>query len=603
MSAEPAPTNPFHPIPDSRHVTRGRSLPTEGYSDQPYLIKTHDGAWLCVFTTGSGREGEPGQHVVTCRSLDRGQSWEPLVDVEPADGPEASYAVLHKAATGRIYCFFNHNTDNLRELIADDPPYPGGICRRVDSQGYFVFKYSDDHGRSWSAKRFPIPVREAEIDRQNAYGGRIRFFWNVGRPFLHQGETFVSIHKVGGFGEGFFTRSEGWLLCSDNLETEKNPERIRWRTLPDGEIGLRTPAGGGPIAEEQSYSVLSDGTFFCVYRSIDGHPVCAYSRDRGRSWSTPAYMAYPDGRLMKHPRAANFAWRCRNGNYLYWFHNHGGRWYDDRNPVWLCGGVERSTQNGPVIDWSQPEIILYDDDPHVRMSYPDLLEDDGRYFLSETQKALPRVHEIDPLLLAGLWGQFAEGRVEPVPGPVLDRVLDEGGEHRVSLPELPDFVGRDLSRPDHGTGDFRRGVSLGFEIRRPPADGTLVLFDSRAPDWRGIILRVDPKGGFGMLLSDGRTHASWKTEDGILKENVLHEVSVILDGGPKIISIVVDGELLDGGPDRQFGWGRFSPHFRSVNGRGEARVGPAIGRIWIYDRAIRVSEAIERHRILRGDRR
>ena len=55
---------------------------------------------------------------------------------------------------------------------------------------------------------------------------------------------------------------------------------------------------------------------------------------------------------MKHPRAADFAWRCANGKYIYWFHNHGGRFirehhrrtiaYEDRNPVWLVGGVESS---------------------------------------------------------------------------------------------------------------------------------------------------------------------------------------------------------------------------------------------------------------------
>ena len=42
---------------------------------------------------------------------------------------------------------------------------------RVDSQGYFVFKYSDDHGMTWSSKRYNVPVREMAIDRENPYGG------------------------------------------------------------------------------------------------------------------------------------------------------------------------------------------------------------------------------------------------------------------------------------------------------------------------------------------------------------------------------------------------------------------------------------------------
>jgi len=343
-------------IADKRNIRTGWEIPTETYSDQPYIVKTDDGAWLCILTTGGGREGASGQHVITLRSTDQGKTWSEKVDVEPADGPEASYSVMLKVTSGRIYAFYNHNTDNLRRIKADNPPYKDGYCYRVDSQGYFVFKYSDDQGRSWSEKRYSIPIREMEIDRQNAYGGKIQFFWNVGKPSVLDGAGYVSLHKVGDFGEGFFTSNEGVLLKSDNILTEKDPEKIRWETLPDGDYGLRTPPGGGPIAAEQSYSVLSDGSIYCVYRTIDGHPVYTYSRNGGHTWDTPQYKKYKDGRLMKHPRAANFAWKCNNGKYLYWFHNHGGRFirehpqrrgiaYNDRNPVWLCGGIEVDSPN------------------------------------------------------------------------------------------------------------------------------------------------------------------------------------------------------------------------------------------------------------------
>ncbi len=71
----------------------GWEILSECYCDQPYVVKLGDGSWLCVMTTGKGREGQQGQHVVSTRSLDRGRTWTPLVDVEPADGPEASWAV------------------------------------------------------------------------------------------------------------------------------------------------------------------------------------------------------------------------------------------------------------------------------------------------------------------------------------------------------------------------------------------------------------------------------------------------------------------------------------------------------------------------------
>ncbi|MBN1582149.1 MAG: exo-alpha-sialidase, partial [Anaerolineae bacterium] len=276
---------------DTRNIKTGREIPTETYSDQPYVVKTDDGAWLCVVTTGTGREGEPGQHVVTVRSTDQGQTWSAPVDVEPADGPEASYAVLLKVpagypAAGRIYCFYNHNSDNVREVIADkSDSFPDGVCRRVDSLGHFVFKYSDDGGQSWSARRVDVSQREMDIDRQNPYRGVLKFFWNVGKPFIHDRAAYVPLHKVGGFGHGFFTRSEGVFLKSETLLSRADPESITWETLPDGEFGLHTPPGGGAIAEEQSTVVLSDGSLYCVYRTIDGHPACAYSRDGGHTWT------------------------------------------------------------------------------------------------------------------------------------------------------------------------------------------------------------------------------------------------------------------------------------------------------------------------------
>jgi hypothetical protein len=402
---------------DPRYIANGWNIPSEGYADQPYIVQTDDGAWLCVMTTGTGKEGDTGQHVVSMRSTDQGRTWEKPVDLEPADGPEASYAVLLKVPFGRIYAFYNHNTDRVREVKRED----GGIYQRVDSLGHYVFKFSDDHGRSWSAKRQDVPVREFECDRNNVYGGQLCFFWNVGRPLVLRDAVLLVLHKVGAMGPGFFAQSEGAFLRSPNILTERDPGQLVFETLPEGDTGLRTPPGGGRVAEEQSIAALSDGSIYCVYRTIDGWPVHAYSRDQGRSWTPPAYLTYePGGRRVKHPRAANFVWNCSNGMFLYLFHNHGGRFigelgaggrggrsaYDDRNPAWLMAGREVDSPQGRVIEWSQPEILLYDDDPFIRMSYPDLVEENGVFHITETQKNIGRVHRIPGSLASGLLGQF-----------------------------------------------------------------------------------------------------------------------------------------------------------------------------------------------------
>ncbi len=605
-----------YPGPDWRNIRQGLEIPTETYSDQPYIVRTDDGAWLCCVTTGAGREGQSGQHIVAMRSTDHGVTWSDPVDVEPPDGPEASYAVMLKTPYGRVYIFYNHNTDNVRQIRADDPPFKDGWCKRVDSQGYFVFKFSDDHGRTWSKERHPIPVREFEIDRQNVYGGKIRFFWNVGKAFSHNGAGYVPLHKVGGFGDGFFTSNEGVLLKSDNILSERDPNKIRWQTLPDGDIGLRTPPGGGPIAAEQSFAVLSDGSFYCVYRTIDGHPVFTYSRDEGRTWDTPQYKRYADGRLMKHPRAANFVWKCENGKYLYWFHNHGGRFirehprrrtaaFNDRNPAWLCGGIETDSPDGKIIKWSQPEIVLYDDDPMIRMSYPDLVEEDGKYFITETQKSIARVHKIDPTLLQGLWNQFdndavaKDGWILNLPAP------KEKMPKQAKMPKLPDFITRDYKRPDHGSRDRRAGFTIDFWIRFEYLNPGQVLLDNRTGDGKGFCLQTTERGAVQIVMNDGQTENQWDSDPGMLRPQELHHIAVVVDGGPKIITFIVDGKLCDGGDYRQFGWGRFSPNLKSVNGDTLLRIAPGLNgkmtALRIYDRYLRTSEVIGNYQAGRPD--
>ncbi|MEI6520876.1 MAG: sialidase family protein [bacterium] len=596
---------------DFRHISNGLEIPTESYSDQPYIVQTDDGAWLCCVTTGPGHEGADGQHVITIRSTDCGKSWSAPVSVEPGDKRENSYAVMLKVPSGRIFIFYNHNTDNVREVKCCDGKT---VLTRVDSLGHYVFKYSDDHGKSWSEQRYDIPIRNFACDRENVYGGTLRFFWNVGKPFILNGTAYMSLHKVGKFGRGFFEHSEGALLASSNMLTESDPNNFTWETLPDGDIGLRTPPGGGPISEEQSYSLLSDGSIYCVYRSIDGYPVESYSRDGGHTWSTPRYKCYADGRRMKHPRAANFTWRCENGNFLYWFHNHGGKImretpgnqdgyaYEDRNPVWLSAGIEIDTPNGREIAWSEPEIVLYDDDPYLRMSYPDLVEKDGKYYLTETQKDIARVHEIPADFLDKMWTalvlQLKQNSTIPTVSAekcLLD--LPANGESMPSsalMPELPWFRTRDYSYLDCRGKDTGDGIAIEMVINLPEISPDIILLDNRDETGRGFTLRTVSNGALELYLSDGQTENIWKS-DAVLKPNQQQHVVVNIDGGPRIITFIIDGRFCDGGDTRQFGWGRFSPYMRHINTAENIRIAAEILSLRIYGRVLCTSEAIMRY--------
>jgi hypothetical protein len=590
-------------VSDPRNIVNGQIIPSEGYVDQPYVVQTDDGAWLCIETTGKGREGAAGQHVVSLRSKDQGRTWEDIVSLEPADGPEASYAVMLKVPSGRVYAFYNHNTDRVTEVKRED----GGVYKRVDCLGHYVFKYTDDNGHTWSAKRYEVPIRNFECDTTNVYGGKLTFFWNVGRPIIAGDAAILTLHKVGAMGPGFYAQSEGAFLSSNNILTENDPEKITFETLPDGGIGLRAPAGGGRVAEEQNVVSLSDNSLFCVYRTVAGWPACAYSRDLGHTWTPPAFMTYaPDGRRVKHPRAANFVWKCSNGKFLYWFHNHGGSAvgrmsadfaraagspYDDRNPVWLIAGSERDTPQGKVIVWSQPEIILYDDDPFIRMSYPNLVEKDQQFFVTETQKDIGRVHEIPAALLAGLFKQ-SENRDVATGGLVLDLPAGMPLPAETAMPVLPQLHLRDTTRGDFGGKDTRAGFSLDFWFKLDSAAPHQILLDSRDETGRGILVSTTDAGIIRLKLNDGRAESIWACDPGVVPVGLKHHMVITVDGGPKIITFVVDGVLCDGGNDRQFGWGRYSPTLREPNGSSKLHIAPAVLSLRIYGRALSTSEAV-----------
>ena len=92
-------------------------------------------------------------------------------------------------------------------------------------------------------------------------------------------------------------------------------------------------------------------------------------------------------------------------------------------------------------------------------------------------------------------------------------------------------------------------------------------------------------------MNDGRTENHWECDPGTLQAGQRQHVTVIVDGGPKLILFVIDGKLNDGGEHRQFGWGRFSPNLRDANGGDDLRIDPAVRALRIHPRALRVAEA------------
>jgi hypothetical protein len=291
-------------------------------------------------------------------------------------------------------------------------------------------------------------------------------------------------------------------------------------------------------------------------------------------------MTYsPGGRVIKHPRACPPVWKTSDGKYLFWYHNNGIPRFNNRNPAWVTGGIEL----GGKIHWSQPEILLYDDDPAIGMSYPGLIEQGGRFWVTETNKSVARVHKIDTTLLEGLWTQ---GRVKEVTRSGLVLALDAAaiGAGGAMMPRL-------ATRPGG------RGFSIDMVLRLDDLSPGRTILDSRDPSGRGIALITSQSGALRISLGDGTTERAGDSDASVLTAGKDHRVTVTLDGGPRILMFIVDGVLCDGGSERTQGFTRVNSDLGDVNGEGESRlqVSPAIRTLRIYDRPLRTSEAVANH--------
>lgn len=573
LSAEPAKSEP-----DWRDVATGRPIPKEeGYCCMPYVAITKDGNWLCVLTTSPGvNQGQNGQHVIATISADQGKTWSKPVDIEPGKGPDwqmACWATPLVTPSGRVYAFYTY--DGAKATMPD-----GSHIKYLDSTGWYCYRYSDDNGRTWSKNRYRLPMRLTDVDRNNMWKGAVQMFWGLDDPAVinHGRSVIFAFVKLGMYPPD---RGEGWFFRSDNILIEPDVERVKWQMLPDGEQGVRSPTLGC-TQEEHNLVELNNGDLYCVFRTAMGSPGQCVSKDGGHTWSTPAPMMYrPGGRPIKNPRACPRVWKTSEGKYLFWFHNNKTLPWGGREPVWITGGIERQG----AVHWSEPEVLLYHANAtaDVGSSYPELIEQGGKFWVTAAEHdrgANPRLHSIDRTLLEGLWKQ-GENREAAREGLVLSLEGESLRTKQVAMPKLPSLSGH--------------GLSLDFQVRLDDLSAGQVLLDWRDSGGRGGLLTTTPDETIQLELSDGKTKAVWDCDRGLLKRGQIHHVTAIVDGGPRMISFLVDGRLCDGGTQRTQGWTRFSQLIDNVNG-GALRLAPALkGRLLllrVYDRYLRTSEAV-----------
>ena len=563
---------------DFRDRLNGKSIYESGYIDQPYVVVLDSREWLCVFTTGAGEEGTGGQHIVSTVSKDQGKTWSKPVRIEEPTTESASWAMPYKTSYGRVYVFFAFNGDKIHSLN-------GKENIREDMLGWYCYKYSDDKGKTWS-KRYRLPVRVTSVDYGNDWAGKVQIMWGIGKP-INVGENgmMFAFTKLGKY---MLDNGEGWFIRCDNINTEKDADKLQWRNLPEGDHGLRNPDFGS-VQEEQNIVELSNGTLYCMSRTTMGHPTESYSYDGGKTWTMPQIPAYYTGSLIKHPRACPRIWKTQNGKYLFWQHVNGGADFKYRNPVWISGGIE---VNGKIC-WSQPEMLIYAPDVvKDRLSYPDLIEQDGKYWITETNKEHGLCHEINPDFFGNLWNQFYVRSIA-----TKGLVINETGN---------DLINKELTLPAIEEPSKGEGFTIDIAADITGLKEGQVICESRENGGKGFWLEMGPNYSVKFTMTDGTKTTSWSSDAGMIKFIGSTEISLIVDYRAKIISYVINGIFNDGGKERVFGWGRLDNTLGAISTNklkigdiktgGPLRTDNVIKAFRYYNRPLTVTECIGNYR-------
>ena len=614
-----------------------------GYADQPYCAVVDKGEWVCTVTHNALPEGHPGEKVYTTRSMDKGNSWTPLIPLEPHDAPITEYAYSTILASNvnpqLLFQVYVENDQNVSSM-------PDGTkIIRTDMLGHFFLRWTLDAGKTWSNDRILVPVRKTHIDYYNDWKGKVQVMWLVDKGFVNTetGEAYIAFAKIGRYCVNPPTSS--WVLYSPNLGNVTSATEITWKTLPEGDDGVHNwewndPATMG-ISEEPHIVPLAaiPNHVYMVFRTDDGFLGARSSVDNGNTWyllrsitsddgveqgsKSALYLSNEEGQnvtardqKLKNPRgptqtrlvsnaylkSMKFVTNEENAYLLLWYFN-GHTSYNNRNVYWLSAGF--ASEDGTQVLWTDPEIALYT--PSVenpRIGYPDyILDPTNGVYITETDKEYARSHHVDDSLLKGLFnmrtinaipeGPSYEGHAPQTMDLPLLPILKTGRAAGFAMTFLFTNVQKTLSTEamkDDGRLVFtNRDSGAGMDVYYYSNVLAVELFDAQGKQTANLT-------SAGCAADDAKQGSS---------SRINSFFGVVVDGGAQVLSLFQDGRLCDGGTKQLQGW-TMLPSGGDYNGlktgtlSNPARGGASLESMHLYTRVLRTSELVGNWRAVKN---
>ena len=191
--------------------------------------------------------------------------------------------------------------------------------------------------------------------------------------------------------------------------------------------------------------------------------------------------------------------------------------------------------------------------------YPDIITDlDGKIYITETYKSTPqseaKTHAVDMNMISMLYNQRTINSI------VTSNIIAHLNVTAATFPtnaRLPNFYKYEYEQYGFSLDMWINPSSLPSKCATP-ASLVSALSDHRTTGFFVDYYRTN--GTVRLTMMDTSNHIFQFGTDPTCSKRLLdphsepHHVGIIVDGGPKMISFVVDGKLCDGGPSDLQHW-------------------------------------------------
>ncbi len=577
----------------------GGTLPEGyGYMEGFSTYKVTDKVHLRTLTVARSREGHPSQHIIIRRSTDGGQTWSDWFELEPEGPPLTTYGSFFRhPTTDQVYFMYFRGPDEDMHYSKEPTDFldiatflgwhEGEPFRCYPHLvGKVMFRYVSKEGEF--SERYELPVPVADIDRSTLFKGKYFVSWSYPIPHRMMGDDGLTwITKHGpiprcGNGEAFFLLFKNYAN-NDRLET------LEIELLPNDKRGIThleySSAGGfSPL-------IMEDDHWCFHHRTVYGFIGLARSNDQGQTWKTDILRYSPDGRPVKSPQGPYGFPSDPKGRKFFVYYNNSVQGFDDfsgRDLVYIAYMETRNNQ----FYFSEPELVHYrkdqlgyDNHSHERLNTPEFGAGPdgiiGRISDKEYVKTFPVPEPFFDLLSQ----QFKISGV-PETGLLIHLAKPKS---KIPAPILP-------SPGENG------GFSICFRLLPQPeaakgkTTGTIVLIDA-FHNKKGVKAELTADHTLVFTMSDGKETVTLTSNENILNPSKTHDISIIVDGYPKLVSIVINGEFQDGGKTKERGTVWFSHDFGDANGASTWQLAnKQMTNLRIYDRFLMTTEVVGLYR-------